>query len=131
MSTKEALSKTYVINAPSWKVWEALTKEDAIKGWGGGPCTMDDKEGTKWTLWGGGIHGVNTKVEKEKILMQDWFEKTWEEASKVTFTLEPDGNRTIVMLLHSEVPTEFYKSIGMGWDEFYLGPLKTFVESQK
>ncbi len=130
MTTKKALSKTYVINAPSHVVWAALTKPDSIAGWGGAPCVMDEKVGTKFSLWGGSIHGTNTEVVPEKTLMQDWSEKTWTEPSKVTFTLESLGTKTVVMLLHSEVPTEFYKSIGLGWDEFYLGPLKRYCEKK-
>ncbi len=129
MSTK-ALSKTYVIEAPLQQVWAALTNEKEIAGWGGAPCVMNDKEGTEFSLWGGSIHGKNTEVEKERMLAQDWAEKTWETPSKVTFTLEPMGQRTILMLLHTEVPTEHYKSINMGWDEFYLGPLKKYVEAK-
>jgi activator of HSP90 ATPase len=126
----KTIVQDYEINAPIEKVWEALVNQEHISGWGGGPAKMDDKEGTKFSLWGGDIHGTNIEVEVFKKLVQEWYGGKWEEPSIVTFKLEKQGNSTELNLLQENVPDDEYKDIDSGWKEYYLGSLKDYVESE-
>jgi uncharacterized protein YndB with AHSA1/START domain len=125
------LRQTYHIKAPVKKVWQALVDPTAIEEWGAGPAKMGDKVGTRFELWGGDIHGVNTEVVKEKKLAQDWFAYDWRKASKVTFTLEPEEGGTKVVLVHENVPDNEYNDIRDGWRQYYLGPMKRFLEDPR
>jgi len=126
----KTIVQDYHINAPIEKVWEALVNPKDIDGWGGGPTKMDDKEGTKFSLWGGDIHGTNIEVETFKKLVQEWYGGKWKEPSIVTFKLEKQGNSTDLNLLQENVPDDEYKDIDDGWKEYYLGPLKDYVEDK-
>lgn len=118
-------TKTYSIGAPPEKVWQALTDPKVIAKWGGGPAKMEDRAGTKFSLWGGDIHGTNTKVVPEKLLVQDWYSSGFKEASEVTFELS--GN-TKVKLTHTNIPDAEFSDIKSGWDDYYMLPLKELVE---
>lgn len=124
----KTIKQSYLIKASLQNVWQALIDPAIIDKWGGGPAQMDDKVGTKFTLWGGDIHGKNIKVVKNKELVQDWFGGDWEKPSKVTFTLVEKGNKTEVNLLHEDVPGKEAKNIEEGWKIYYLGPLKELFE---
>ncbi|MBI2034633.1 MAG: SRPBCC domain-containing protein [Candidatus Levybacteria bacterium] len=124
----KTIKQSYLINASIQDVWQALTDPRVIDKWGGGPAHMDDKVGTKFTLWGGDIHGENVKVVKNKELVQDWYGGKWEKPSKVKFTLIEKGDKTEVNLLHENVPNEEAKDIEEGWKLYYLGPLKKLLE---
>lgn len=127
------IKQTYFIHAPIDTVWEALVNESVINAWGGGPAKMDDKEGTEFTLWGGSIWGTNKKVEPKKSLKQEWYsdeEQKWDKASLVTFTLYPEKNTVRLDLLHEDVPDADARNIEDGWKEYYLGPLKEYLESK-
>jgi uncharacterized protein YndB with AHSA1/START domain len=127
------LTKVYEIHATIEKVWQALTDPSLIKEWLGDKVVMDDTEGTNFELWGGSIHGTNTKVIKDKELDQDWYsdsDTTWEEPSKVVFTLEDLGESTKVTLTHTNIPDSEAASIDSGWDEYYLGAIKEFLEEE-
>ena len=54
------IKQHYVIKAPVAKVWRSFVDPKVIDSWGGGPAKMDDKVGTKFSLWGGDIYGINT-----------------------------------------------------------------------
>src|SRR3990167_9689393 len=88
------IKQTYHVNAPISKVWQALVNPRDIDGWGGGPAKMNEKIGTKFSLWGGSIWGTNTEVVIEKKLVQDWYSDSgngkWEKASTVTFELHEE-----------------------------------------
>ena len=85
------IKQTYRIQAPIAEVWKAYVDPKYIDRWGGGSAKMDDRVGTKFSLWGGSIWGTNTKVIKEKKLVQEWYSESehgkWGQPSLVTFTL--------------------------------------------
>lgn len=127
----KTIVQNYDIDAPIEKVWEALVNTKEIEGWGGGPAIMDDKESTKFSLWGGDVHGTNIEVEKFKKLVQEWYGGEWKEPSIVTFKLQKLGSSTKLELLHENIPDEEYEDIDQGWQDYYLGPLKRYVEQDK
>jgi activator of HSP90 ATPase len=125
----KSFNKTYSIHASAHDVWQALTDPKTIARWDGGPATMEAKTGTKFSLWGGDIHGTNTKVISEKKLVQDWFSGDWNAPSVVTFELSGNTNNTKVKLTHTNIPDAEFSSIKSGWDDYYMIPLKNLVES--
>ena len=122
------IQQTYVINASSQNVWQALVDPVIIDKWGGGPANMNDKVGTKFTLWGGDIYGKNIKITPNSELVQEWFGGEWEKPSKVIFTLKEKGDKTEINLLQEDVPDGEAKDIDEGWKKYYLGPLKELLE---
>jgi len=123
------IKQTYSMRAPLARVWKAFVDPDRIEHWGAGPAIMDDKVGTKFSLWGGDIHGTNTKVVKQKLLEQDWYgDESWAKPSKLTFTFDQRGAETVVELSQDDVPAGEAADIASGWEDYYMGPLKEFVE---
>lgn len=128
------LKKQYTINAPIEKVWTALTVPSKISKWGAGPAKMSIKEGYKFSLWGGDIFGTNIKVTAPTYLEQSWFgSKEWKSPSKVKFILKEQNGSTVIYLEHSNFPKESSKKeilgFSAGWDEYYFGVIKNFLEN--
>ncbi len=124
------IEQTYAIKAPLRAVWDALTDPEQIEGWGGGPAVMRGEAGTTFKLWGGDIHGSNTKVVKGSCLEQDWFGGDWDKPSQVKFELTFADGITSLHLTQSGVPEAEVDDIDDGWKRYYLGPLKEFVEAR-
>ena len=127
MSTK-ILKQEYNIKAPLSKVWDALIDPKIIDKWGGGPAKMSDKVGFEFSLWGGDIHGKNTKVIPEKLLAQDWMGGDWEDYSKLEFKLSFSSGVTTVELTQTGIPDSEFDDIADGWQRYYLGKIKEFLE---
>ena len=128
----KTIHKKYEIKTPLKKVWQCLIDPKEIEAWGGGPnVKMDDKIGTKFSLWGGDIHGTNTKVTAQKELVQDWYGGDWPKASVVTFRLSQKGTTTVLELIHEGVPEDQVKDFDDGWDDYYVGPMKEYLEDGK
>ena len=122
------LRQTYHIRAPLGRGWRVLVDVREIEEWGGGPAKMDSKVGTEFELWGGDIRGTNTEVVKEKKLAQEWIAGDWPEASRVTFTLEAEESGTKLVLDQDRIPDSEFEEIRDGWKEYYLGPIKEYLE---
>lgn len=126
----KSLTKTYHIKASPKEIWNALTDPRRIKDWGADPANMDEKVGTKFKLWGGDIYGTNVKVQKEKLLVQEWYAGQWPEASKVKITLIKEKGGTKVRLVHENIPDSEFSDIKEGWNSAYFDPLKLLVEEK-
>ena len=126
----KTIKQSYKINAPAEKVWQALVDPKIIEKWGAGPAQMDDKVGTRFKLWGGDIHGRNTKVVKNKKLVQDWYGGNWQKPSKLTLELTNLDGKTQVELVHEDVPDKEAENIEDGWKRYYMGPLKGYLEGK-
>lgn len=124
------IRQTYLINSSLDEVWKALTNPKYINAWGGGPAKMDDKVGTKFELWGGDIYGKNIEVVPLERLVQEWFAGNWEKPSTATFTLTEEKDAVKINLLHTGLPDNETKDIEQGWKEYYLGPLKEYLEKK-
>ena len=124
----KTIRKKYIIKASVDKLWKALVDQKVVEEWGAGSAEMSDKENADFKLWGGDIYGKNTKVVPKKLLVQDWYAGKWEEPSKATFTLKPVGSNTELLLIHGNVPDKEADEIDDGWDEYYLGKIKEYLE---
>ena len=121
------IHQIYIINAPIEKVWKALVDPKIIAKWSESPAEMDAKVGIKFSLWEGQIHGTNLEVISPKRLKQEWY-ADYETPSFVTFTIYEHEGKTTVELQHEQVPADKFKDIADGWKQFYMIPLKKFVE---
>ena len=120
--------KKYVIQSDEKSVFDALTNATIVGQWSGSPAQMSDNEGENFSLWGGSIIGINEKVSSGK-LSQLWKEKKWEVYSKVEFEWESTEDGVEVVLRQTGIPDEAFESIKQGWDEHYMFPLKSLLES--
>jgi len=124
----KTIKKKYLIKAPVEKVWDALVNPKAIERWGAGPAKMSDKENFEFKLWGGDVFGENIKVVPNKLLEQNWYGGSWKKPSKAKFLLKSFGEDTELFLEHTDVPEEEFEDIDKGWDDYYFGPLKEYLE---
>lgn len=124
----KAIRQEYKIKAPIGEVWKALTDPRYIESWGGGTAKMSDKTGFEFSLWGGDVHGKNIEVVPNKKLVQEWFGGNWDKASIATFSLSSKEDQTTIEFTHTDVPDSECKDIEQGWHDYYLGPLKEYLE---
>ena len=125
----KSLKQNYTIKAPVAKVWQAFVEPEVINKWGAGPAKMDDKVGTKFSLWNNDIYGTNTEVVAEKKLVQDWYGGDWDKPSIVTFTFTAKGDETEIDLVHTDLPDGEEDNFADGWKSYYVGAIKELLES--
>lgn len=126
----KAIRQTYRIKASIEEVWKALTDTKYIDGWGGGPAKMSNKVDSNFSLWDGDIYGKNIEVIPNKKLVQEWFSGKWSKPSIAIFSLTTDGKTSTIDFVHENVPEEELKDIEQGWKDYYLGPLKDYLENK-
>ena len=125
------IQQTFEMNATAEEVFEALVNSEIIQIWSQDEAKMSDQVGGSFMLWGGQMFGTNLEVVKNKKLVQEWCYDQWDAPSKVTFTIKTKGKKTVVELLHEDVPERSLKSITEGWNDYYLGAMQEMFETEK
>jgi uncharacterized protein YndB with AHSA1/START domain len=125
----KTIDETYQVKAPIDKVWHALTDAALIDKWNAGPAKFDAKEGGKFSLWGGDIHGTNTKLVPNELLEQDWYgHDSPDQCYKVSFALSSNDGITTIHLVHSDVSDNEAEDFRNGWKDYYFDPIKQLLE---
>ncbi|EKD86580.1 MAG: hypothetical protein ACD_37C00228G0002 [uncultured bacterium] len=122
------IKRTYRINSSIEKVWQALVDPKTIYKWGAGPAKMSGELDFEFELWGGDIFGKNIEVIPNKKIVQEWFGGKWDKPSIATFKLSSKENETRIDFTNTDVPDAEFSDIEKGWDEYYFGPMKNYLE---
>lgn len=118
--------KYYKIPAPPEEVYLALTTPLAIGQWTGEEAVMSTDPGSKFSLWGGNICGVNLEFVENLKIVQHWFFGDQEEDSIVTITLHKEKKHTSLEIRQTNIPDEVYEEFVYGWDNYYVKGLIDF-----
>lgn len=134
MDTMPDINKNVQIAAPIESIWAALTDPASIEGWMGYDSAVQVNlwEGGRCQFFGGSTTGIFTRIEEPGLLEYTWRQEEWDKDwadSMVHWELAAVGDGTLVSLTHSEFPNaEERDSHDEGWDIYFLGPMKEWLE---
>ncbi len=121
--------KQYItINAEPEDVYACLTNPFTIELWSDMPAKVENKEGTEFEMFEGDIAGKILELVPNERVVQQWYFGNQEEPSIVTFKIHPDKAKVSLELRHTNIPDEAYDEITDGWEKYYLGRIKEFLE---
>lgn len=118
----------YRIKAEAEDIYACLTNPFTIELWSGYPAKMEEKEGSEFELWDGDITGKIISFKPLQEVVQQWYFEGQEADSIVTIKLHPAKNEVSVELRHKNIPDEVYEEFVKGWDEYFFGAIKKFLE---
>jgi uncharacterized protein YndB with AHSA1/START domain len=131
-------------DAPTERVWKAITDRDQMKQWYFDLGDFKAEQGFEFKFEGGAddrkyVHLCKvTEVVKGRKLKYSWRYEGYEGISYVTFELFPEGNKTRLKLTHEGLETfpatnkDFARqNFEAGWTEIVGTTLKEFVEGRK
>lgn len=95
----------------------------------GAKATGSAKVGSKFTAWDGYIWGINTKLVKNKKIVQSWrtseFSKDDPDSTlTVIFTKTKTGTK--MRLQHKGTPKAQEASYRQGWHDHYFAPMRQY-----
>ena len=122
------IRKTIHIRATREEVFNAITNPLTIELWSGYPAVMEPIPGTRFSMFEGDITGTILTVEPPSMIAQEWDFGDQPDPSEVRIKLFEDGSRTRIELEHNNVPDEAFDNMSIGWKEYFLGALKSYLE---
>lgn len=116
------------IKAEPADVFAALTNPFTIELWSGYAAEMSQEPGSEFSMWDGDITGHIIELVPNEKVVQAWNFGEQEQLSIVTIKIFADRNNSQVDLLHTNIPADAFNEIVEGWNEYYLGAIKNFLE---
>ncbi len=120
--------KYFKIKAEAQDIYACLVNPVTMELWSGYPAKITPEEGTEFEIWDGDIAGKILKLDPEKEVVEEWYFGDNEAPSIVTIKLHPDKHYTSVELLHTNIPDEVYDEFTTGWEKYFFGGIKMFLE---
>lgn len=125
------IEQIYQIKASPERVWAALTDPTLQMKWTGAHAEYDARVGGTYTLWDDYVTGEIVECVPPKKLAQTWQPNDWTiENSVVSFTLKKTRGGTQLELVHENVQPEDYVGTREGWNQFYIGAIKSMLEAE-
>jgi activator of HSP90 ATPase len=122
-----------VINASPGQIYEYLTNGEIFTAATEQPAQMSDREGEKFSLFGGRVEGRQIELVPGERVVQAWrfgsaHPDAWEPGiySIVRFTLRAEGAATRFVIDHIAIPPEWQDHIETGYPIFYQEPLARY-----
>lgn len=112
------------------QVMHMMTDQKQIEIWSGEEAVFEAKEGGKVSLFGAWMNGEVKKISADE-LSYTWKTSEWTaetEASLVHFKLKAEGEQTLLVLNHTNLPNEDeVKAHNSGWHDFFFVPLEDYL----
>ncbi|KAK7605499.1 hypothetical protein V9T40_007357 [Parthenolecanium corni] len=122
----KTLTMSHTFQCTGSELYAALTETDLVRAFSSGPAILELKEGGKFELFGGNIHGTFKELVPNQKIVQNWRIKRWPEEhySVVTITIEQQNDNTILNLVQTGVPESEYDGTRENWDRYYWDAIK-------
>ncbi len=105
-----------------------MTNAELMNIWGANPTEFEAKLHGSFKMWGDYLNGKITKIDAPNLLVEDWSVDGMIVPSKVVFKLSSKDLVTTIKLEHSNIPDELAEELSDGWDEYYMGKIKIYLE---
>jgi len=141
MAFPDRIERTIHLNCAQRKVWQALTTSDGLSAWFGEGASIDLRLGGAASITFAG--GMTVDMRVERVEEPTVFAYTWQlpdlpkddpRRTYVEFTLEPDGDGTLLSVVETgfaQLPVdtrrEAYDSHSEGWSR-ELAELAEYVD---
>ena len=132
-----------ILDAPTGKVWEAITNKDEMKKWYFDLAEFKAAEGFEFQFYGGTednkyLHLCKvTEVENGRKLSYSWKYDGYPGESFVTFELFPEGNKTKLKLTHkgldsfpADNPDLKRENFVLGWNQIIGTSLQNYLDNE-
>lgn len=88
----------------------------------GAPAEISDRIGDEYRVYGDFASGINLLVEPDKLIVQTWRSKSWNESdvdSILILRFLINGNDTDLYLTHADIPARETDTTLKAWHDFY------------
>lgn len=126
----KSISQEIIIAASPQEIYDAFMDSKKHAGFTGSEARIENKIGGSFEVWDGYATGVNKELVPGKKIVQSWRASDWPEGeeSEITINLIPEGNKTKLKFLQTNIPDDFYSDVKQGWIDYYWEPLKKYLE---
>jgi activator of HSP90 ATPase len=126
---KDSLELSVTLHESAEKLYNDWLDSKAHSKFTGSPAQIDPSPNGKFSAWEGYISGTNKLLEPCHRILQTWRTTEFsekEDDSILEVIFEHAGDKTHVILKHTNIPEGQGEDYKQGWKEFYFKPMKNY-----
>jgi activator of HSP90 ATPase len=126
---KDSLELSVILNVSAEKLYNDWLDSSAHGKFTGSPALIDPSLNGKFTAWEGYIFGTNKSLQPFHRIVQNWRTTEFgenEDDSILEVAFESTGDKTRLVLKHSNIPEGQGEDYKQGWKDFYFEPMKKY-----
>ncbi len=140
---KNEFSLTCTFPTKAENIYKAWLAEKGHTDMTGSPAKVNGVINGEFTAWDGYIWGTFLELEENKRILQAWHTSEFPENAEdsiVEILLEEIAStenhrlamtyKTILTLIHTNIPEGQVDSYKQGWEDFYFKPMKAYFEGK-
>ncbi|MBI2851904.1 MAG: SRPBCC domain-containing protein [Chloroflexi bacterium] len=131
MDTK-TIRQRVTFKATPHEIYEILMDSRKHSKLTGSKATVSRKVGGSFSVFDGGLSGVNLELVPDRKIVQSWRLGEWPGGyfSRATFSLKETSGGSRLNLRQMGVPVESYEDVRQGWHEYYWKPMKKMLQKK-
>ena len=122
------------LNAAPEKLYNAWLNSEEHSRFTGAEAVIENKIGGEFSAWDGYIEGTTNELYPNTKIVQAWRTTDFPDGSpdsRLEILLEPEGEMTMLTLVHSGIPEGMEKEFEHGWLDYYFEPMKNYYSNVK
>jgi activator of HSP90 ATPase len=126
---KDSLELSVILNESAEKLYNDWLDSHAHSEFTGSPARVDPSLNGEFNAWEGYIYGTNKLLEPFRRIVQTWRTTEFsenEDDSILEVIFEGKGDKTRLILKHSNIPEGQGNDYKQGWKDFYFDPMVKF-----
>jgi activator of HSP90 ATPase len=126
---KDSFELSVILNVSAEKLYKDWLNSEAHSKFTGSSARIDPSLNGKFTAWEGYILGSNKSLQPFHKIVQNWRTTEFsekEDDSILEVNFESTGDKTRLVLKHSNIPEGQGEDYKQGWKDFYFEPMKKF-----
>ncbi len=129
MKTRDVHQSVW-FDAPVNAVYEIIMNPAKHSKLSGHKARISSREGSAFSVWGGGLHGFTVVAVRNKQIVQAWRSDEWPKYhyTIASYAFQKSGKGTRLVFDQYGVPARSYRDIARGWITYYWTPMKRLLE---
>jgi activator of HSP90 ATPase len=130
----KTLTQSILLSASPEEIYRAWLSSEEHSEFTDSTAEIEDKVGGKFTAWDGYIEGVTLELYPYTKIVQSWRTTEFPAGSpdsRLEVLLVPEGEKTLLTLIHSNIPAGQEDQYEQGWKDFYFEPMEEYFLTKK
>jgi activator of HSP90 ATPase len=130
---KDSLELSVNLNESAERLYTDWLDSDAHSKFTGSPARINPLLNGKFSAWEGYIFGTNKSFQPFRKIVQTWRTTEFsekDEDSILEVIFENTGDKTRLILKHSNIPEGQGEDYKQGWKDFYFKPMKKYYNKK-
>ncbi len=100
----------------------------------GAPVTIAARAGADFAAFDGALRGRILQIVPNRLIVQSWRSTAWavrDLDSTLVLTFWPQGRNGRIELTHVNVADSDFAGVSEGWNKYYWGPWRAYLEQKR